>query len=143
MLTVGAGGFLGALARYGVARALLRRGLDFPWATFSVNLTGAFLLGILLEALVRAGPDNGVRRYLRLLIGTGFLGAFTTYSTFALDTDELLRHGRVGVGIAYLGASVVGGLAAVYAGIALATIGRRRLLTYAPESGLDARGSGS
>ena len=63
-------------------------------ATIAVNLLGAFLLGLLLAGLARRGPDTGRRLTLRLLLGTGVLGGFTTYSTFSLDTVALVEGGR-------------------------------------------------
>lgn len=106
---VAAGGALGALSRYAVAHAFPASPGRWPWATFSVNVVGAFVLGLLLEALTRRGPDVGSRRRLRLFLGTGFCGAFTTYSTFAHDVDTLGVWGR-GAGWALL--QVVTGLLA-------------------------------
>lgn len=86
---VALGGALGALARQGVGAALPHAPGQLAWATFTVNVVGAFVLGALLEALTRSGPDEGRRRSLRLLLGTGFCGAFTTYSTFVHDAVSL------------------------------------------------------
>lgn len=106
---VAAGGALGALSRYAVAQAFPTSPGRWPWATFSVNIIGALVLGLLLEALTRRGPDVGARQRLRLFLGTGFCGAFTTYSTFAHDVDTLGAWGR-GAGWALL--QVVVGLVA-------------------------------
>lgn len=92
----------------------------WPWATFVINITGAFLLGLLLETMTRRGPDTGVRQLLRLGLGTGLLGGYTTYSTFSVETVALLRIGAVPVGIGYALASVLLGLLAALAGAALA-----------------------
>lgn len=119
------GGILGALARYGLGTVLPAPG-GWPLPTLTINLAGAFLLGALLEALVRRGPDAGRRRVVRLLAGTGFMGAFTTYSTLALETNTLLGAGRSTDALLYVAATLVGGAAATVAGIALAAGNHRR-----------------
>jgi CrcB protein len=92
-------------------------GTGWPWATFLINLSGAFVLGLLLEALARSGPDVGRRRWVRLVAGTGFCGAFTTYSTFALETVELVRDGAPTTALTYAAVGVVAGLICAWAGI--------------------------
>lgn len=124
MLLVLAGGVLGTPARYELGLALPTRPGSWPAGTFTANLLGAFLLGVLLEALTRRGADTGRRRLLRLTLGTGFLGAFTTYSTLAVETDLLVRAHRPALAAGYALASVLGGLLLSAAGIALAA-GRR------------------
>ncbi|MFF1881283.1 fluoride efflux transporter FluC [Pseudarthrobacter sp. NPDC058196] len=119
LLVVVAGGILGALARYGLGSILPAPG-GWPVPTLAINLSGAFLLGLLLEALVRRGPDAGRLRLIRLFVGTGFMGAFTTYSTLALETNTLFGAGRVTDALLYVGVSVVAGAAATVAGIRLA-----------------------
>jgi CrcB protein len=92
-----------------------------------INIVGAFLLGLLLDTLTRLGPDEGRRRQLRLLLGTGLLGGFTTYSALATDTGLLLADERLGTALLYaLGTVIVGALAS-WAGIAVGTAlhGRR------------------
>jgi CrcB protein len=115
---VAAGGVLGALARYAVGLAVPAPG-QWPLPTLLVNLSGAFALGWLLESLARKGPDAGRRRLIRLTAGTGFLGAFTTYSTFSLDTVQLFDAGRAADAFAYLALSLVGGTVATVLGIML------------------------
>ena len=110
------GGVLGTAARYGVGEAVGPWG-PWPAVTFGVNVVGAFLLGVLLEALARRGPDVGVRQRLRLLVGTGFLGAFTTYSTLAVDTGLLLRDEYASVAVGYAVGTVVVGFIATWLGI--------------------------
>jgi CrcB protein len=117
---VAAGGVLGAPARYAISQALPDSGRAFPTATFITNLTGALVLGALLEGLARLGPDEGWRRSARLLVGTGMCGAYTTYSTFTVESDQLLRAHRVGLAAVYAVGSVVLGLFATGLGIALA-----------------------
>ena len=76
-------------------------------ATLTVNLSGAFVFGVLVVVVGERLPPT---RYLRQFFGTGVLGAYTTYSTFAVETDLLVRHARVGVAVGYVVATVVGGL---------------------------------
>ncbi len=112
-----AGGALGAVARYAVALAIPTPPEGFPWATLAINLTGSAALGLVLVLLAVHIPR---RRLPRMLIGTGFIGAYTTFSTFAVEAVTLARHGRVPVAAAYVGVTLVGGLLAVWAGITLA-----------------------
>ncbi len=113
---VALGGALGTLARFGVER-LLGTSDGLPVGTLTVNLVGAFVLGALIEGLALRGSDAGRRRAARLLAGTGFLGGFTTYSALAVETDSLLRDGRVGLAVAYALTTVVAGLLLTLAGI--------------------------
>ena len=117
--SVAAGGALGSLARYGLNHALPSVG-GWPVATLTENLLGAFLLGLLLEALGRAGAETPRRRWLRLTLGTGVLGGFTTYSALALETHGLLAEGRAGVALGYALLTVLGGTVTCLAGMALA-----------------------
>ncbi len=119
------GGTAGTAAREAVSLAL--EPVDgIPAAILAVNLAGAFLLGLLLEALVRGGPDLGRRRALRLLVGTGFMGGFTTYSTLAVDTALLLGDGAVPSGLGYALGTVFVGALATWCGIAVAAVRRGR-----------------
>jgi CrcB protein len=86
---------------------------SWPWTTFIINVIGAFVLGLLLEGLVRTGEDTGERRLARLGIGTGLLGGFTTYSTFMVETTKLPWP----LAISYVVASVILGGLAAWAGI--------------------------
>lgn len=112
------GGAIGTLARYLLSAAI--PAVDgIPLGIFVINVVGAFLLGMLLAALSRSGPDHGWRRSVRLGVGTGVMGGFTTYSTFAVGADGLFTGSHVGLGIAYAVATVIVGAAASFAGIAL------------------------
>ena len=113
------GGAAGTLLRWAVGLAVPHVG-GLPLGTAAVNLLGAFVLGALLEHLALLGPDEGRRRDLRLTLGTGLCGGFTTYSALALDTDGLLRAGAVGPALAYALGTVGLGLVASALGIAAA-----------------------
>ncbi|MBT2531365.1 CrcB family protein [Arthrobacter sp. ISL-48] len=138
VLVVITGGVFGALARYGLSTVLPSPG-GWPLPTLIINLTGALLLGVLLEALVRRGPDAGRLRMIRLLAGTGFMGAFTTYSTLALETNTLLGTGRITDALIYVAATLIGGAVATVAGIRAAAghhsrmTARRRAATLRPD----------
>jgi CrcB protein len=114
------GGSLGTAAREAIGLVVADRA-GIPVAILGINLLGAFCLGLLLSGLARLGPDAGLRRTVRILVGTGFMGGFTTYSALATGTASLLGDGRIGAGLAYgLGTVVIGGLA-TWAGIAVAS----------------------
>ncbi len=121
------GGSIGTGIRAGLSSAFPHGPGEWPWATFGINLTGALLLGILLEVLAGTGPDRGWRRVVRLGLGTGVLGGFTTYSTFAVETVELLRAGAWLAGIGYALGSVLVGLVAAWSGVLLARRGLARV----------------
>lgn len=125
------GGAFGTLARFGLFKTLPAPA-GFPMATFVTNLSGAFLLGILLEALVRRGADAGRLRLIRLGAGTGFMGAFTTYSTFALEAIDLGSADRLLMAAAYVAASIVGGIVLSCAGIWAASSHHRRTTQSQP-----------
>ena len=107
---------LGAAARYGVSAATGSTPDGFPWATFWTNVSGSLLLGLLLAFLLSRFPPS---RYLRPFLATGVLGAYTTYSTFAVETDLLIRAGKAGTAFGYAAASLVAGTAAAAVGIML------------------------
>ncbi|GAB2660196.1 hypothetical protein GCM10027169_23940 [Gordonia jinhuaensis] len=122
-----AGGLIGAVVRYLLEEQFPHSATGWPVATFSINLAGAFVLGVLLEALARLGDDSGWRQRLRLFAGTGFCGAFTTYSTFSLEAVNLFRDDAAGTAFAYLAVSVILGVVCAWAGIVAASaIGRGR-----------------
>jgi CrcB protein len=126
LLWVFCGGVLGTALRYTAEDLLPHDGSRWPWATFTVNLVGAFVLGALLEGLARAGDDSGWRRRARLLAGTGFCGALTTYSTFAYEISLLGKGSHVVTAVGYGLGSVVGGVIAAWLGIVVAAGIRRR-----------------
>ena len=119
---VGLGGATGTLLRWGVGHVLPSHN-GLPWATVLVNLVGSFALGFLLELLLRRGPESVAGRDLRLLLGTGFLGGFTTFSTFALDLTGMLADGRADTALLYAGLSLLGGTLAAGLGVLVAARG--------------------
>ena len=114
------GGALGTSIRAALEAAFPAQPGGWPWATFLINVSGAFLLGLLLETLSRRGPDVGARRLVRLGLGTGVMGGYTTYSTFTLETVRLIGSGAMLAGIGYALGSVLIGLVAALAGSRLA-----------------------
>jgi fluoride exporter len=116
VIAVLAGGCAGGAARYATVRAWPTGSSGFPWATLSVNLAGAAVLG----ALVVLAGTVWRSRYARPLLGTGFCGAFTTFSAVVVDVDRLLARGEAGVALGYLAASFLGGLVAAFVGIVTA-----------------------
>ncbi len=111
------GGSVGTAARAWLDATFPPAAGQWPWAIFWINIGGAFLLGALLELLTGTGPDRGWRRGVRLGLGTGVLGGFTTYSTFANQTFQLLRTGHGLIGVGYGVGTVVAGLAAAIGAI--------------------------
>jgi CrcB protein len=107
---------IGATLRYEVATLIHVPAGGFPWATFWTNVSGALVLGFLLVLLIERFPPT---RYARAFAGTGVLGAYTTFSTFSVETDVLLKDGHVGIALAYVGATLLAGLAAVWVGVVL------------------------
>lgn len=125
MLLVAAGGAVGTGARY-LLSTQLPPVRAVPLAVLAINVVGAFALGLLLERLLRDGPESSRRRDLRLLLGTGVLGGFTTYSTLATDTVALLATGAVGRALAYAVGTLLLGLLAAVLGIWCGTGPHRR-----------------
>jgi fluoride exporter len=105
-----AGGFVGAIARGLLADVLPASGTQWPWATVIVNVIGAFLLGYFTTRLQERLPLSA---YRRPLLGTGFCGALTTFSTVQVELLWMLDAGRVGLALSYAVVSVIAGFAAV------------------------------
>ena len=124
VLAVGLGGALGTAARHGLS-VLLPAVAGWPVATLTANVLGAFLLGMLLEALLVRGKETPRGMLLRLGAGTGALGGFTTFSSLALEAERLLSGGAAGQALAYVAISLGAGFLACLAGVLLAARGRR------------------
>ena len=116
LLLIAVAGALGALARYGLGGWVQARSVGFPWGTLLVNVLGSFLLGFLFRTLdaVAATPE------LRQAITVGFLGSFTTFSAFSFEIVALAQGGEWGRALLYAAGSVLLGVLAAAAGIALA-----------------------
>ena len=114
LVAIALGGALGAPARYQVSQWIHISQDAFPWATFWTNIAGAFVLGSFVTVVIERFPS---RRYPRPFFAIGFLGAFTTFSTMAVETVTLIKDGHAALGIAYLVVSIVAGLAVAFAGI--------------------------
>lgn len=110
-LLVGLGGGLGSMARYLMTR-VMAPGTGVPWATFTVNIVGSLILGVATGLLVGRDSDT-----VRLALMVGFLGGFTTFSTFAVETVALVREGAVSHAILNVTLSLVAGLAAAIVGV--------------------------
>lgn len=132
LLLVLAGGFCGAATRYVLSKPLLllASGLPdahagFPYDILLINLTGAFIIGLLFGAFEHGAP---LSPDVRLVLGTGFLGAYTTFSSFMVGADTLLRHGQTLEALVYLCGAMAAGVALAFAGFTLAgaVIERRR-----------------
>lgn len=113
------GGSLGAVARYAISLGLPTETGRFPLGTFVINISGSFVLGFLLITLIEQFP---LGRLARPVIGTGFIGAYTTFSTFMVEAVLLVRAGKPEIALAYLAGSVVAGLFAVWFGMLSARV---------------------
>ena len=110
------GGMLGTALRAQLEGAFAAPAGGWPWTTFVINVVGSLVLGALLEVLSRTGRDAGWRRAVRVGLGTGVLGGFTTYSSFIVETALLVRDGHAGTGVVYAVVSLVVGLLSATAG---------------------------
>lgn len=119
LLLVMGGGAIGSALRYLVGRAALALfGPGFPWGTLAVNLIGGAGMGLLAGFLARQADGEP----LRLLLGVGLMGGFTTFSAFTLETVTMLQRGDLPTALLYIGLSVVGALAALALGLTAARV---------------------
>ena len=113
-LLVGMGGFAGAVARYWVGTFVTQRlGLRFPYGTFLINVSGCFLIGFFMYLLAERGVLNA---HWLFVIVIGFIGAYTTFSTFEYETMRALQDGQLGSGLLYVASSLMVGFAMVWLG---------------------------
>lgn len=119
------GGGLGAVCRYLVTTQIgARFGTMFPWGTLSVNLLGSLLMGCILGLilLLTERTGSGLGEAARFLLTVGFLGGFTTFSSFSMETLTLLRGGSLFYALANIGMNVILGLLAAWLGLALSRL---------------------
>lgn len=122
VLVVAAGGVLGSLARYVVGLAWPTQHDGFPWATFTINVVGCLLIGVLMVLVTERKP---VHPWLRPFLGVGVLGGFTTFSAYSVDIHQLLIDRHPLVAVSYLAATAIVAMIAVICGVLLT----RRLTT--------------
>ncbi len=120
-VVVGAGGALGAMARYALNVAL-QRGVNFPWGTLSANLLGCLIMGVLAQLVASSDWFNNagiIPDHYRLMFAVGFCGSFTTLSALVMEFHTMLQRNEIFASFLYLMASVVGGFACFYVGFML------------------------
>ena len=122
LLAVGGAGFVGALARWGVGLWFGRWMMAFPLGTLVINITGSFFLGWFVTFIDRHGGDGDHGMLLKLAIGTGFVGAYTTFSTYMYESNALMEKGAFYLAGVNIIGSIVLGLAAVYLGVRLGSL---------------------
>jgi CrcB protein len=120
---VALGGALGAVARYAASLWWPARSGGFPWTTFGINVVGCAVIGVFMVVITDVWAAH---RLVRPFFGTGVLGGFTTFSTYAVDIQKLVDAGRPGTALAYLAATLLAALAAVW----LAVTAARRVLKW-------------
>lgn len=113
---ISAGGVLGAIARYGLTSAFPPDPAGFAWATFAVNVSGCFLMGVLMVAVELVVPG---RALVRPFLGVGVLGGYTTFSAYSLDAYQAWNAGAAQLAVVYLAGTLIAALVAVWAGSAL------------------------
>ena len=114
LLLIGTGGFAGSVSRYLLTKFVAAKWpMAFPWGTFSVNILGCFLIGIIMGLSFQSAMSTQTR----LLLATGFCGGFTTFSTYSLEIFELYQRGEAGISLLYLFASITAGFLSVWLGL--------------------------
>lgn len=122
LISVMFGGFSGAIARYGIGE-WIQTNNGFPVGTLFINLLGCFFLGWFLTYVT---IRKNIKSELTLLIGTGFIGSFTTFSTFSLETILLFQAGQAVYALLYIFSSIILGILMAYFGLKMAMINRRK-----------------
>lgn len=129
LAAIAVGGALGSAARYGLGVAFpVGRG-DFPWTTFAINASGCLLIGILMVLVIDVFP---ARRLMRPFLGVGVLGGYTTFSTYVVQTTQLLGDGRLAVAAGYLAGTVLAAVPATWLGLTLTRAAVRGLRPVTP-----------
>jgi fluoride exporter len=123
LAAISAGGGLGSLARYAIGYAWPAPPAGFPWATFTANVTGCLLIGVLMVLITEVW---GGHRLVRPFLGVGVLGGYTTFSAYAVDATRLIGLGAAGTALAYLAGTLSAALLAVFAGASLTRFAARR-----------------
>jgi fluoride exporter len=118
------GGAVGALLRIWLGESFVGAAAEWPWVTFSINVTGSFALGYLATRLQDRLPQS---TYRLPLLGTGFCGAYTTFSTMQVEILKMIEHSRYGLAVGYAAASITAGYLAIW--VATATVRRARVFT--------------
>jgi CrcB protein len=116
LLCIAIGGAAGALSRYGVGQAVRRFGVEFPWGTLCVNLVGSFLIGLIFGVQMQLSNSDRMQ-LLTILAVTGFLGAFTTFSAFSLESVLLIRREQFVLAAMNILANCAGGVLLAFAGL--------------------------
>ncbi|MBL7500153.1 fluoride efflux transporter CrcB [Frankia sp. CNm7] len=125
LAVISAGGVLGSCARYGASLAWPTPPGAFPWTTWAVNVTGCAAIGVLMVLIAEVRAAHPL---VRPFLGTGMLGGFTTFSTYAVDAQRLVDEERAGMALAYLVVTVLGALGAVWvAAVMTRRYARRRI----------------
>jgi CrcB protein len=122
-LSVAAGGAVGSVLRYQIGRLvtnLAGPGNAFPWGTLAVNIAGSLAMGALIGWLARGTLSEQSAEPLRLLVGVGLLGGFTTFSAFSSELVTMLHRGQAGLAAGYAAASLIAGMAAIIIGLVAA-----------------------
>ena len=113
------GGAIGAVARFGLARAIPTVQIGWPWPTFIANILGGLLMGLVAAYVLRSGEAG---ENIRLFAGVGLLGGFTTFSAFSLEMAQMVERGDLALAGGYAMASVVIALLALFAGLAIGRV---------------------
>lgn len=112
-ILVGIGGFIGSISRYLVGLLPIETGSGFPIKTLAINIPGSFLIGVIA---VLASKDKGLNPQIALMLRTGICGGFTTFSTFAFESADLMKNGQMMTAFIYICLSMILGVSAVFAG---------------------------
>ncbi len=112
ILSVGLGGFIGAVCRYLIGLIPLNETLQFPVKTFGINIIGCIIIGMIAVA---ASQNDQLNPHLLLFLKVGLCGGFTTFSTFALETSDLIKAGNIGIALLYILLSILVGVSVIFA----------------------------